>query len=199
MPEKKEAPSESKWAELREAQMMTLALPGTGMSVLIDGHDPQLHPRDKTDAGVRLGKAALAQTYGVKEPYAGPLYRAMKVEGGNVRLEFAHTDGGLVAGPLPEMILRYDNDKPVTQEAKPVVPGSPLQGFAVCGDDRQWKWAQAKIEGDSVVVSSPEVPLPVAVRYAWADFPTCNLYNGAGFPASPFRTDDFEVSTQNRK
>ena len=78
-------------------------------------------------------------------------------------------------------------------------PGSQLEGFAICGEDKNWVWADAKIEGDTVVVYSPKVPSPVAVRYAWADNPTCNLYNGAGLPAVPFRTDDFPAQTLNQK
>ncbi|MEZ0296697.1 MAG: acetyl esterase, partial [Candidatus Methylacidiphilales bacterium] len=153
-----------------------------------------IHPRNKKDAGERLGKAALAQTYGVKIPYSGPKYKSQTVEGDKIRLSFEHTDGGLVAKKLPETFSVQSSKN----ETKPLVlpsTDSELQGFYICGEDKVWKWAQAKVDGESVVVWSSEVPKPIAVRYAWADNPTCNLYNGAGFPAIPFRTDDFPPIT----
>ncbi|HSI83685.1 MAG TPA: sialate O-acetylesterase [Candidatus Methylacidiphilales bacterium] len=192
---KTDTPKESGWAELREAQTKTLSLPNTGMAVLIDiGESADIHPRNKKDAGERLGKAALAQTYGVKIPYSGPKYKSQTVEGDKIRLSFEHTDGGLVAKKLPETFSVQSSKN----ETKPLVlpsTDSELQGFYICGEDKVWKWAQAKVDGESVVVWSSEVPKPIAVRYAWADNPTCNLYNGAGFPAIPFRTDDFPPIT----
>jgi sialate O-acetylesterase len=165
---RKAEPAESDWAELREAQAMTLALPKTGMAVIIDiGEAGDIHPKNKQDVGVRLGLAAQAVAYGRNIVYSGPMYESMKIEQGKVRLKFTHTGGGLAAR------------------------GDRLTGFAVAGEDKKFVWADAAIEGDSVVVSSKEVAKPVAVRYGWADNPDCNLYNKEGIPASPFRTDDW--------
>lgn len=193
------APSESAWAELREAQTMTLKLTNTGQAVLIDiGESGDIHPRNKKDAGERLGAVALANHYGKKILFSGPVYQSMKADGGKIRLAFKHADGGLVAKPLP---ATYDV-KSKNSETAPLVrnsPASEVEGFAICGEDKKWVWADAKIDGNDVVVWSDNVPAPVAVRYAWADNPTCNLYNGAGFPAVPFRTDDFSTTTLDRK
>lgn len=187
---KKSVPGESKWAELREAQSMTLNVPHTGLAVLIDtGEAGDIHPRNKKDAGERLARLALAHDYGKPVPYSGPVYEGMKIEPGQVVLSFRHTDAGLVAQPLPAVYIVRSS----AREAAPLVrnsPGGELEGFEICGADKKWVWADARIAGDTVVVRSEAVPAPVAVRYAWADNPTCNLYNGAGLPASPFRTDD---------
>ena len=162
-------PGESQWAELREAQRLTLALPRTAMAVTIDiGNARDVHPRNKQDVGKRLALAARGVAYGEDVVYSGPQYESMRVEGNKVRLSFSHVGGGLVA-----------KDK-----------YGYLRGFAVAGADRKFVWARATIEGDAVVVYSDEVPRPVAVRYGWADNPDdVNLYNAAGLPASPFRTD----------
>jgi len=170
-------PAESAWAELREAQMMALSLPNTGMAVTIDIGDPNdIHPRNKQEVGRRLALIARAKVYGEKVEYSGPLYKGMRIEDGKIRIFFDHVDGGLVAKG-----------------------GGERMGFAIAGPDRKFVWARAKIEGDTVVVWSPEVPNPVAVRYAWADNPICNLYNKAGLPASPFRTDDWPGVTWPKK
>lgn len=190
---------DSDWAELREAQSMTLSLPHTGQAVLIDiGEAGDIHPINKKDVGERLARIALANDYGKSIAYSGPIYNKMKLDGNKVILSFTHTDGGLVAG---EISGTYDVKKIANQKA-PLVRNSPdseLEGFAICGEDRKWVWADAKIDGDTVIVSSEQVPNPIGVRYAWADNPTCNLYNGAGLPASPFRTDDFPLSTAGKK
>jgi sialate O-acetylesterase len=158
------------WALLRESQLNTLALPNTGMAVIIDiGEADDIHPQNKLDVGRRLALAASANTYENEVPYSGPIYQASKKTGGAIRLSFDHTNGGLMAKG-----------------------GEGLAGFAIAGDDQKFVWADAEIEGDEVIVSSPTVNSPVAVRYAWADNPACNLVNGAGLPASPFRTDDWE-------
>ncbi|MGQ9738855.1 MAG: sialate O-acetylesterase [Armatimonadota bacterium] len=169
----KPEPGESAWAELREAQMMTLSLPKTGMAVAIDiGEADDIHPRNKQDVGKRLALNALAITYGKKMEYSGPIYARMKREDNRIRLFFKHVDGGLTT----------PNDE-------------PLKGFAIAGADRRFVWADARIDGETVVVSSPQIAEPVAVRYAWADNPVCNLYNRAGLPASPFRTDTWRGVT----
>ena len=163
----KHEPAESPWAELREAQTLTLDLPNTGMAVITDvGEALDIHPRNKQDVGYRLALPALARVHGFKGlVYSGPLYKAMRKEKTRIRLMFDHVGGGLV--------LR----------------GDALRGFAIAGANKKFVWADAVIDGDTVVVSSPQVPKPVAVRYAWADNPPCTLYNAAELPASPFRTD----------
>jgi sialate O-acetylesterase len=170
-------PVESAWAELREAQLMTLALPKTGMAVIIDiGEANDIHPKNKQDVGKRLALWALAGSYGKKLVYCGPVYKSMRVEGNKIVLHFDHVGGGLVAGG-----------------------GELLKGFAIAGADRKFAWADAKIDGDAVVVSCDKVTKPVAVRYAWADNPVCNLYNKEGLPASPFRTDGWPgITVDNR-
>jgi sialate O-acetylesterase len=197
--EKKAAPESSKWAELREAQSMALQLPNTGQAVLLDlGDSRDIHPRNKWDPGDRLARIALARDYGKPIPYSGPVYDGMKAAQGKIFLSFKHTDGGLVARALPATYSVISETKKVA----PLVrnsPASELEGFEICGEDKKWVWADAKIEGDYVVVWSNTVPAPIAVRYAWADNPTGNLYNGADLPASPFRTDDFTPVTVNVK
>ncbi len=164
----KPEPSESAWAEVREAQLMTAQkLPKTGLAVAIDiGEAKDIHPKNKQEVGRRLALSALAIAYGRDLEYAGPVYRSMKTKGNQVRLRFDHVGGGLVAKG-----------------------GAPLQGFAIAGADNKFVWADAVIDGKNVVVSSPQIDKPVAVRYGWADNPVCNLYNQDGLPASPFRTD----------
>ncbi len=186
-------PGEGGWGELREAQSMALDLPNTGQAVTIDvGETGNLHPRNKKDVGERLALIALAKDYGKPIPFSGPVYDSMKIDSGKAILSFLHTEGGLAAKLLPETDLVNS----LTNETAPLVrnnPNSQLDGFAICGEDRKWVWADAKIDGNNVIVWSNEVPSPVAVRYAWANNPTCNLSNGSGLPASPFRTDDFPL------
>ncbi len=167
---RKEQPGDSNWAELREAQTMTLSLPKTGMAVIVDiGDAKDIHPQNKQDVGKRLAYWAESQVYGAKDVvYSGPMYESMKVDGNKVVISFKHVGGGLVA------------------------KGDKLAGFAIAGEDRKFAWAEAKIEGDKIVVSCDQVAKPVSVRYAWADNPDCNLYNKEGIPASPFRTDNWE-------
>ncbi len=162
-----ESPGPSHWAELREAQTMTLALPKTGMAVAIDvGEAKDIHPKDKQTVGHRLALSAQAIAYGEKIVYSGPIYKSMTREGNKIRLRFEQTGSGLTVGTEKE-----------------------LKGFEIAGKDRKFVWASAQIDGPAVLVWSKEVPGPVAVRYAWADNPVCNLYNKEGLPASPFRTD----------
>lgn len=167
------APVESDWAELREAQWLTTKmLPNVGMAVITDAGDKDdIHPARKEPAGARLALAALGIAYGEKLAFSGPLYRSLEIEGDRAILAFDHVGRGLVA------------------------KGGELQGFAIAGADRKFVWATAQIKGDKVIVHSPEVSQPVAVRYGWADFPVVNLFNRNGLPASPFRTDSFPMLT----
>jgi sialate O-acetylesterase len=154
------------WPTVRAAMRQALALPNTGMGINIDiGEEHDIHPKNKQEVGRRLALWALGTVYGRPVPAtSGPLPAGHDVRGGEIVVRFRHANGGLVAR------------------------GGALEGFAVAGADRQWRPAQARIEGDTVVISSPEVAAPVAARYAWENFPRCNLYNGAGLPASPFQT-----------
>jgi sialate O-acetylesterase len=161
----------SNWPELREAQLKTLSLPRTGMAVTIDiGDGSDIHPKNKQEVGYRLALAAQAIAYGRDVMYSGPIYESMAVEGEKIRLRFEYVYGGLVA-----------------KNSSTWAPS----GFEIAGDDRKFVDAEAKIDGDTVVVRSEKVPHPVAVRYAWGMNPWCSLYNRAGLPASPFRTDDW--------
>jgi sialate O-acetylesterase len=164
-------PSASNWANLREAQLMTLSLPNTGMAVIIDiGDARDIHPKNKQDVGYRLALNALRIVYDRQIIYSGPIYRSMEVEGNRITLSFNHTGSGLMAKD------RYGY----------------LKSFAIAGEDRKFYWARAEIKGDQVIVYSDQVTKPVAVRYAWADNPAdANLYNKEGLPASPFRTDSW--------
>jgi sialate O-acetylesterase len=164
-------PGDSAWAELREAQTMTLdRLPNTGQAVIIDlGEAADVHPRDKVDVAKRLVRWALAHDYGRNIPYESPRYDSMEKKDDAIIVQFKDVGGGLRT-----------------------VNAQQVEGFAIAGDDHQWIWADAKIVGkDQVKVSSDEVTAPVAVRYAWADNPVCNLYSTAGLPVTPFRTDDW--------
>jgi sialate O-acetylesterase len=171
------------WAKIREAQLKALAIPNTGVIITIDVGEPgNIHPKNKFDVGERLARWAVAKDYGKKDlVYSGPLYKGMKVEGNKVRISFDHVGSGLMVG-------KKEGRRP-TEEVK----DGQLKRFAVAGADKKWVWADAVIEKDTVVVSSPDVPNPVAVRYAFSGNPEgCNLYNKEGLPASPFRTDDWE-------
>jgi len=173
----KPEPGEDEWAELREAQLFTAQkVPNCGLAVTIDiGDAADIHPKNKQEVGRRLALAALGIAYKRRIEYSGPIYKSYSREGSSIRIRFTHVDGGLVAH------------------------GGALQGFAIAGPDRKFVWAQARIEGDTVVVWSPAVSDPVAVRYGWAINPVVNLYNREGLPASPFRTDDWPGLTVNRK
>jgi len=170
------------WALHREAQLQTIsAVENSGMAVIIDiGEAGDIHPKNKYDVGKRLALWALANDYGMDDlVYSGPLYREMAVEGGTIRLAFDHVGRGLMAAK-----------KEGPQSIEPPTPVDELAGFAIAGEDKVWVWADAKIDGDTVVVSSPDVEAPVAVRYGFSNNPdTVNLYNEEGLPASPFRTD----------
>ena len=170
------------WAKLREAQVKSLTIPHTGMAVITDiGDAKDIHPRNKQDVGWRLAQWALNQTYGKKDLVpAGPLYKSLQVEGNAIRIAFDHVGGGLIVGEKSGL------------EPTKEVPGGQLKRFAIAGADKKWYWAEATIDGATVVVKSPEVANPVAVRYGFSMNPAgANLYNKEGIPASPFRTDDW--------
>lgn len=182
-------PAESDWAALREAQSSALALAHTGQVVLIDsGEEGDIHPRDKKTVGERLSRIALAKLHGRDIVYSGPVAESWRFEGGKAEITFRHTDGGLQARALPETHTVSSVFKK-TAPLKRNSPASELEGFQIRGADTEWQWADAKIEGDKVIVWSEQVANPTAVRYGWADNPTTNLVNGSGLPASPFRTD----------
>ncbi len=168
---------ESDWAELREAQLLaTRALPKVGLAVITDvGDKDDIHPTKKVPVGERLALAARGIAYNEPIVYSGPIYRSMAARGNQVILSFTQVGRGLEA------------------------VGGELKGFAICGPDHRFVWADAKINGSRVIVSSPEVLHPVAVRYGWSDYPVVNLANKNGLPASPFRTDDFPMLTQPKK
>ena len=146
------------------------------MAVTIDTGDPNnLHPKDKRPVGERLALCALAKQYGQKVVYSGPTLASIERLPSSVRLRFAHADGGLV------------------------VKGAKLEEFEIAGEDRKWYWADARIQGGTVVVSSPSVPNPKEVRYAWQSNPAATLFNGAGLPAGPFRTDTWPGMTEGQR
>ena len=168
------------WAKLREAQTKALDIPGTGMAVITDiGAANDIHPKNKQDVGWRLAQWALHQTYGQKNLVpSGPLYKSHKVEGNAIRLSFDHVGSGLIVG--------NKNGLEPTAEVK----DGKLEHFSISGKDNKWVWADAKIDGETVVVESKEVSEPVAVRYGFTMNPAkANLYNKEGLPAGPFRTD----------
>jgi sialate O-acetylesterase len=185
--QRKPQPGESWWADMREIQRDASKLPNVGTAVTIDIGDPgNIHPADKEDVGHRLGLVAQHVAYGSTGVYTGPTYKASSVEGNKMRITFDNIGSGLAIGVAPEHFYKVQRP-PQT----PPAPAAELQGFAIAGADQKFVWAKAVIDGDAVVVSSDTVPTPVAVRYAWADNPACNLYNKEGLPAAPFRTDTF--------
>ncbi len=188
---RKPEPSESPLAALRESQAKTLALPHTGLAVAVDvGEVDDIHPKDKDDIGGRLALAARKVAYGEENLVcSGPVFRAMTVEGGKARLAFEQVGQGLAIGVPP---VHFHPG-----EAR--LDTSTLRGFAIAGGDGKFVWADAVIDGNTVVVSSSQVDVPVAVRYAWADNPDCNLYNKDGLPAVPFRTDNYPVGEAAKK
>ena len=167
-------PVESNWAELREAQLLaTINLKKVGMAVITDvGEKDDIHPTKKEPVGARLALEARRIAYGEKLVANGPAYDGVKFKDGQAVLSFKNVGGGL--------------------EAR----GGELTGFAIAGADKKFTWATAKIEGDKIIVSSPSVGAPAAVRFGWADFPVVNLFNKNGLPATPFRTDDWEMITK---
>jgi sialate O-acetylesterase len=169
------------WSRLREAQRQSLTIEHTGMAVITDiGQDNDIHPRNKQDVGARLARWALRDVAGKDLVVSGPLYQGHSVEGNRIRLRFDYAGKGLMVG-LKEGLEPTRNDA-----------GVPLKRFAIAGEDRVWHWAEARIDGKTLLVSCPEVKSPLAVRYAYSMNPVgANLYNVDGLPASPFRTDDW--------
>jgi sialate O-acetylesterase len=167
------APGEG-WPRIREAMLQTLELPKTGMAITIDiGDAKNTHPTNKQEVGRRLSLWALGTVYGKDVPaISGPLPTSSLINSNTITVTFKHANGGLK-----------------TKD------GGPVKGFQIAGADQQWKPGAAKLDGDKVIVSSPHISAPAAVRYAWQDLPDCNLYNAGDLPASPFRTDDWPVPT----
>ncbi len=167
-------PGDSQWAELRESQLLVAqTTPPSALAVITDiGDEKDIHPKQKAPVGTRLALAARALAYGEDIEHSGPVYREMEIDGSRAILHFDHLGGGLTT---------KGSDGP--------------QGFTICGADQKFVHADAKIEGDTLVVSSDQVAEPVAVRFGWADYPVVDLWNEAGLPASPFRTDDFPLTT----
>jgi sialate O-acetylesterase len=175
-------PVDEGWASVREGEIhASEKLKNVAVAEAIDiGEAHGIHPIDKLDLSKRLAAAAFHVAYGLKGPWVGPTYAGEVIGKGKIRIKFAHAGAGLVIAPSPHII-----------DDNPALPLDHLVGFAIAGEDRKWAWADAKIVGDDVVVSSPQVPNPVAVRFAWANNPAMNLYNKEGFPAEPFRTDNW--------
>lgn len=170
------------WRWVREGQLKALALPNTAMAVTIDIGDPfDLHPIDKYDVGHRLALAARNLAYGEKIVASGPLYESMTIEGNKAIINFSNCGSGLTIASSP-YTPKGENPKLATR----------LSGFCIAGEDHKFVWADAVIDGNQVIVSSPQVPRPVAVRYGFSNSPVCNLYNKELLPASPFRTDNWE-------
>jgi sialate O-acetylesterase len=170
-------PVDDAWAETRESQALTAAsVPNSCLAVTIDtGDADNIHPQDKLPVGERLARCALANYYGQPVVDSGPTLASVERLPGAIRLHFAHTDGGLIA------------------------KGAKLEEFSIASKDRKWVWADARIEGDTIVVTSPSVPNPQEVRYAWQSNPAATLFNGAGLPAAPFRTDHWPGITESRR
>jgi len=171
-------PTESAWAELREAQTMAFTLPKTGQAVIIDiGEANDIHPRNKQDVGIRIAINALNKDYGqVNTVFSGPLYKSMEIQGNKIVISFENVGSGL------EIHSKYGY----------------ITGFSMAGADKKFVWAKAYIDGDKVIVYSDLVKNPVAIRYDWGNNPDGNLYDKAGLPACPFRTDTLKGITEKK-
>jgi sialate O-acetylesterase len=168
-------PGESTWAELRESQTKTMSLPNTGQAVITDlGEGKDIHPKNKHDVAARLVRWALAKDYGIKIPFRSPEFKKLEIQGGKAVVSIDCFGSSLRPFDVQEAV-----------------------GFAMCGEDRVWHFAKGKVLGaHTVELESDKVPAPVAVRYAWANNPVCNLTSQEGLPLTPFRTDDFEMTTK---
>lgn len=171
----KAQPGESAWAELRESQTKTMGLPNTGQAVIIDlGEGKDIHPKNKHDVAARLVRWALAKDYGMKFKYRSPEFKNLEISGNKAILTFDCYGSSL---------RPFDVDQAI--------------GFAICGEDKVWHWAKGVVQGkDKVEAWSEDVSKPIAVRYAWADHPVCNLFSSEGLPVTPFRTDNFDMTTR---
>jgi sialate O-acetylesterase len=171
----KDTPADSNWAELRESQTKTMKLPNTGQAVITDlGEGRDIHPRNKHDVAARLVRWALVKDYGLKFPYRSPEFKSLQIDGAKATVTFDCFGSSLRPFDVTDAV-----------------------GFAVCGEDKVWHFAKGKIVGkDKVELTCDAVPKPIAVRYAWADNPVCNLFSNDGLPMTPFRTDDFEMITK---
>jgi len=172
----KPQPGDSQWAELRESQTKTMQLPNTGQAVIIDlGEGNNIHPKNKHDVAARLVRWALAKDYGLKFSYRSPEFKHLDIDGNKAIVTLDYFGSSLRPFGVEEAV-----------------------GFAVCGEDKVWHWAKGKVllPGDKIELTSDQVEKPVAVRYAWADNPVCNLFSKDGLPVTPFRTDDFTPITK---
>jgi len=169
-------PSDGSWPELREAQTKTMKLPNTGQAVTIDlGEGKDIHPRNKQDVAARLVRWPLVKDYGMQLAFRSPEFKQLTVKADKLLVEFD------CFGSTLRPFGTYE-----------------VTGFAICGEDKKWKWASGKVIGENKVeVWSEEVSSPVAVRYAWADNPVCNLYSDEGLPVTPFRTDAPDRNKRN--
>lgn len=174
LPEKP-APGDSTWAELREAQTKTMKLPNTGQAVITDlGEAKDIHPKNKHDVAARLVRWALVKDYGLKFPYRSPEFKSLEIAGNKAIVTLDYFGSSLRPFDVTDAV-----------------------GFAICGEDKVWHWAKGKIlPGDRIEVTSDKVEKPIAVRYAWADNPVCNLFSKDGLPVTPFRSDSFEMITK---
>lgn len=181
-----EQPLDENWPVLRESQFRALALPNTGMASAIDlGQEKNIHPYRKEEVGERLALVARKVAYGENIVAEGPVFQSIEVEGDRAFITFKNTGSKLVAKNV--MLDSY------------LLSADELKGFAICGADKKFVWADAVIKGDTVEVFSPAVKKPVAVRYAWQNFPLGNLYNTEGLPAVPFRTDNYAIIAKSTK
>lgn len=172
-----EEPGDYEWAELRDAQTKTLALPQTGMAVTIDIGDPDdIHPRNKQDVGKRLALAALKVAYGKDIVYSGPQFESIAVEGDKIRIRFTHIGSGL------DIRDRYGY----------------IKGFAIAGADKKFRWAKGYVDGNDIILYNDKIEKPAEVRYNWSNNPDGNVYNKEGLPAIPFRTDNFKGITEGK-
>jgi len=169
-------PGDSDWAFLRESQTKTQqAIKNGGQAVIIDlGESNDIHPKNKRDVAERLARIALSRDYGFKLPYRSPEFKAVEIKG-------------------PKATVTLDTFGSSLRS----LDTNEIKGFAICGEDRKWVWAQAVLAGpNQVVVGHPSITKPVAVRYAWSDNPVCNLFSKEGLPATPFRSDEFPPTPQ---
>ena len=168
-------PGDSQWAELRESQTKTMKLPNSGQAVITDlGEGKDIHPKNKHDVAARLVRWALVKDYGMKMPYHSPEFKSLEIQGNKAVVTLDMFGSKLRPFDVNEAI-----------------------GFAVCGEDKVWHWAKGTVTSENQVsLVSDKVAKPIAVRYAWANNPVCNLFSNEGLPVTPFRTDDFEMTTK---